>query len=74
MAKENKKDLLFSEHAVYAAQSRWEKHDIIPDTKIAGIDIVRICAKFEEFAEKWQALEVGHSMTLEWRHSSGSKR
>lgn len=34
MAKANTKDALFSEHAVYAAQSRWEKHDIIPDTKI----------------------------------------
>src|SRR5688572_14331387 len=32
MAKANRGDALFSEHAVYAAQSRWEKSAIIPDT------------------------------------------
>jgi hypothetical protein len=34
IAAANKKDALFSEHAIHAAQSRWKKHDIIPDTKI----------------------------------------
>jgi hypothetical protein len=66
MAKANQKDALFSEHAVYAAQSRWEKHDIIPDTKIPPADISRIIAKFEEFAAKWSTLRIGGSVTLEW--------
>lgn len=68
IAKANKADALFSEHAIYAAQSRWEKHDIIPDTKIPKTDVDRIIAKFEEFAAKWSALSVGGSITLEWRH------
>jgi hypothetical protein len=57
MAKANREDALFSEHAVYAAQSRWEKQDIIPDTKIPPVDIARIIAKFEEFAAKWSLWE-----------------
>ena len=67
IAKDNKKDALFSEHAIYAAQSRWEKHDIIPDTNIPPADIVRIIEKFEEFAAKWTKLPVGGSVTLEWK-------
>lgn len=74
MAKANKKDALFSEHAVYAAQSRWEKHDIIPDTKIAPTDLARICEKFEEFANEWSALPVGSSITLEWKHQRRKQR
>jgi hypothetical protein len=69
MAKANREDALFSEHAVYAAQSRWEKHDIIPDTKIAHVDITRIIGKFEEFAAKWSTLSIGGSVTLEWKHN-----
>ena len=67
LAKANKVDALFSEHAVYAAQSRWEKHDIIPDTKIPLEDIARICTRFEDFAREWSVLPVGGSITLEWR-------
>ncbi len=74
MAKANKKDALFSEHAVYAAQSRWEKHDIIPDTKIASADIAGICEKFEEFANEWSNLTVGGSITLEWKHSGNAAK
>lgn len=66
IAKENKKDALFSEHAVWAAQSRWEKHDIIPDTKIPQQAIDRIISQFEEFAEKWSKTPVGGSITFEW--------
>lgn len=69
MAKANQKDALFSEHAVYAAQSRWEKHDIIPDTNIPDADIQRIIAQFETFADKWSKLPVGGLITLEWQHS-----
>ena len=69
IAKENKADALFSEHAIYAAQSRWEKHDIIPDTKISDDEIARICERFEEFAGTWSTLPVGGSITLEWRHT-----
>jgi hypothetical protein len=68
IAKANRKDALFSEHAVYAAQSRWEKHDIIPDTKIPPADIARIIGAFEDFAAKWSKLQVGGSITLVWRH------
>lgn len=32
--KANSDDALFSEHAVWTAQSRWENQEIIPDTKI----------------------------------------
>ena len=69
IAAANKKDALFSEHAIYAAQSRWEKHDIIPDTKIPAETIQRIIAKFEDFATKWSVLPVGESVTLEWLNS-----
>jgi hypothetical protein len=68
IAKANRKDAHFSEHAVYAAQSRWEKHDIIPDTKIPPADIARIIGAFEDFAAKWSKLQVGGSITLVWRH------
>ena len=74
IAKANKKDALFSEHVIYAAQSRWEKHDIIPDTKIPKADIDRIIEKFEEFATKWSKLPVGGSITLEWKHKPAVKR
>ena len=60
-------DALFSEHAVWAAQSRWEKQDIVPDTKIAQADLDRITSKFEEFANEWSKLPIGASVTLEWR-------
>lgn len=69
IAKANKADALFSEHAVWAAQSRWEKQDIIPDTKISDIAIARIIEKFDEFAEEWSKLPVGGSIALEWKHS-----
>ena len=39
LMKENRDDALFSEHAVYAAQSRWEKQEIIPETKIQPDDL-----------------------------------
>jgi hypothetical protein len=64
--KENKDDALFSEHAVYAAQSRWEKHEIVPDTKIPADKIVKICQRFQAFADKWSQIGIGHSITLEW--------
>jgi hypothetical protein len=67
IAKANKKDALFSEHAIYAAQSRWEKHDIIPDTKIPPAQIARIIDAFESFAARWSKLQVGGSVTLEWK-------
>ena len=66
IAKENKEDSLFSEHAVWAAQSRWEKQDIIPDTKIPREDLDRIIARFEEFATRWSSLSIGGSITLDW--------
>lgn len=65
--KANKNDALFSEHAVWAAQSRWEKQEIIADTKISQPDLDRIIAKFEEFANEWSKLLVGGSITLEWK-------
>ncbi len=74
IAKANKAGALFSEHAVYAAQSRWEKHDIIPDTKITPADLARICEKFDEFAAAWSTLPIGGSITLEWKHVSARKR
>ncbi|NOT48232.1 MAG: hypothetical protein HOP17_10855 [Acidobacteria bacterium] len=68
IAKANKKDALFSEHAIWAAQSRWEKHDIIPSTDIPTKDIERIIARFEDFAGQWSKLPTGGSMSLEWPH------
>ena len=68
LMKENRDDALFSEHAVYAAQSRWEKHEIIPDTKIPPADLARIAEKFEQFAVQWSTLPIGGSITLEWHH------
>ena len=66
--KTHKEDALFSEHAVWAAQSRWEKQDIVPDTKITERDLDRLAQKFEEFAAQWSPLPVGGSITLEWKH------
>jgi hypothetical protein len=73
MAKENSKDLLFSEHAVYAARSRWEHHEVIPETRITPDQFDRICNEFEAFALEWQALEPGGSVTLKWRHDPQRK-
>jgi hypothetical protein len=70
MAKANRDDALFSEHAVYAAQSRWEKQDIIPDTKIQPADIERIIVEFEAFAAAWEELPVGGSVTLLWKQKA----
>jgi len=63
----NKNDALFSEHAIWAAQSRWEKQEIIPSTQIPQADLDRVIAKFEEFANEWSKLPVGGSITLEWK-------
>lgn len=73
MARVNKSDALLSEHAVYAAQSRWEKHDIIPDTKIPLADIGRVIKGFEDFASIWSGLTVGRSITLEWNHHKAGR-
>ena len=74
LARDNKTDALFSEHAVYAAQSRWEKQHIIPDTKIAPADIARICEKFDAFADRWSRLRIGDSITMEWKHKPAARK
>lgn len=74
MVKANKEDLLFSEHAVYAAQSRWEKHDIIPNTKISLANLERIIGQFESFANKWSKLVIGESIALDWRPTAKRDR
>ena len=66
LAHENKADALFAEHAIYAAQSRWEHQAIIPQTSIPPETIDRICRSFEEFAGRWSQLPVGGSIELEW--------
>jgi hypothetical protein len=66
MAKENKADALLAEHAIYAAQSRWESHEIIPETKLPSADIQRIISRFEKFAQRWSKLQIGGSISLEW--------
>jgi hypothetical protein len=76
LSKANSADALFSEHAVYAAQSRWYRAEIVPDTKIPDADIARICARFEEFARKWSKLLIGGSIALSWngdRQQSGKR-
>jgi hypothetical protein len=73
MAKANRADALFSEHAVYASQSRWNRDAIIPDTKISPADIERICRKFDEFCSLWSKLPVGGAITLEWKHTGNIK-
>lgn len=73
LSRSNKDDALFSEHAVYSAQSRWEKQDIIPETKISTDDIERIIERFEAFAKDWSVLPVGGSLTFEWRHKPSRK-
>lgn len=64
--KTNSDDALFSEHAVWAAQSRWENQEIIPSTKISQPDLDRVIAKFEEFAGEWSKLPGGGSIEFEW--------
>ncbi len=70
----NRDDASFSEHAVYAAQSRWNSDEIIPDTKIKPEDIRRICERFDEFSARWQKLPVGGSLTFEWKHPPAKLR
>ena len=76
LARANRDDALFSEHAVWAAQSRWTNAQIIPDTEILATDIERIITRFQEFADRWSRLPVGGSITLEWepRTLTKSKR
>ena len=74
LAKQNERDALFSEHAVYAAQSRWEHHDMIPDTNIPPADIDRICNAFDDFAKEWAKLPVGGSISLEWTPRKNQNR
>lgn len=74
MLKANKEDAVFSEHAVYTAQSRWEAHEIIPETRIADDDLKRIIDRFEEFSKIWSRLPVGGSITLVWKHDPKVKR
>jgi hypothetical protein len=73
LAKLNREDSLFSEHAVYAAQSRWENASIKPDTRIPVTDIARICRRFDEFSFQWSKLPIGGSITLEWSPKGRTK-
>ena len=73
LAKLNRDASLFSEHAVYAAQSRWENASIKPDTRIPATDIARICRRFDEFSFQWSKLPIGGSVTLEWRQKRRTK-
>ena len=73
LARASKQDALFSEHAIYAAQSRWENQEFIPDTKIAQRDLDRIAQKFEEFAAAWSKIPVGGAIALEWKHAANTK-
>ena len=70
IAKANKADAQFVEHAIYAVQSRWEQQDIIPDTELSPKDIQRISSRFEEFAKVWTKIRIGRSITLEWNRNS----
>jgi hypothetical protein len=74
IAKEHKSDALFSEHAVYATQSRWENHEYLPPTDIPPNDIKRVIKGFESFARSWSSLPVGGSLTLEWAQRSTAGR
>ena len=74
LMKENRDDALFSEHAVSAAQSRWEKQEIVPDTKIPTADLARIAEKFEQFAAQWTTLPIDGSITLEWHHHAPRRK
>jgi hypothetical protein len=74
IARENKKDALFSEHAVYAAQSRWEKHEIVPRTEIPAAQIDRIIDRFQAFATEWSKLPVGGEIAFEWNVPRKPKR
>jgi hypothetical protein len=69
LPKVNRKDSLFSEHAVYVAQSRWESASIRPDTKIPAANIARVCQRFDEFSLQWSKLPIGGSITLAWSES-----
>ena len=68
LSKAHHKDAVFSEHAVYAAQSRWLNAEVKPDTDISTADIKRICAAFDEFSSRWSELPVGGSIELVWKH------
>ena len=74
LAKSNKEDAAFSEHAVYAAQSRWERREVVPPTNIPEADLLRIIERFEDFASQWSRISVGESITMEWQQPSRSKR
>jgi hypothetical protein len=72
--KDNEADAMFAEHAVWAAQSRWEKQPIVPATKIPAADLDRVIERFDAFAAEWSGLPVGDSITLEWDPAARRKR
>ncbi len=65
----SREDALLSEKAVALACAKWNKDPIVP-TDTAGIserEVERICSIFDEVSRRWSGLEVGGSITLEWR-------
>jgi len=74
LAKSNKEDATFSEHAVYAAQTRWENREVVPETKIPEADLARVIEGFEDFAAKWSRLSVGESISMKWQQPGRSKQ
>lgn len=67
MAKANRDDALFSEHAVYVASTAWNNAPERPDTKIPPDAVANLCKEFDKFSSRWSKLRVGESITLEWK-------
>ena len=65
----NRQDALFSEHEVYAAQSRWEKQTSFRTPGFRPL-IDRIIAKFEEFAAMSRCRSVIYHARMEKRNAA----
>lgn len=75
LAASERDDAGFSEKVVAAAHARWAGMQFIPDLPagLSEAEVESICREFDAVSEIWSGLDVGDSMTLEWRAGKGRK-
>jgi len=71
----NRKDAMLSEKVVWLASQMWKQEladlSTVEDFSIA--DIKRVCREFDAVSAVWSKLDIGESMTLEWRGKANRK-
>jgi hypothetical protein len=74
VANSNRNDKLLSEDAVDAARSRWERQNMILDTKIQNADIARLFLRSRRFPNSDKRLQSATQCRLSGRHCSNHDR